>query len=632
MAAETILTQVTPIGNYIRDNLMNGKRFVIPKYQRSYSWTKEDCEVLFQDVENYMEKSMADNGGNDPYFFGSLILDLSSSSGVNASNEVKIIDGQQRTITFILLFKALWLRLRETLDRMTNDANVEAHKFDLESDACKIFDAFHRTAAVDARNSVLDRWEEFDPNSILESLSRTETVKCKSDLREIMKLRPEGVSTWISAKQKKESNVRSNFKFFYDALKDERFESTHLHGFAITVFEKCRVIQIQTLNDDQAIVMFNTLNATGVPLTASDIVAATLAERLQRKEDEEKFDNTWNRLEELVRDNGELFRDGVDTVLQQKMYIELARNKDTDAQKRSVQKFFCREQKGLLETPLEFCASVLKIAERWAEAAKIPAVQVLLRFNVNARYFLASFLNRYDDPSIIARKKSDVAKVSECLIRLFSFVALEQGTYSSKEIKQFLLGENIHLADPACNIRDIQAHFKCQIGNNWEQKEIKQALVESSKESNAPLVYLNEYLYGKSKGFDLSTVSVNIEHILPDSGKNLPLIREFTKLTNDDEFEEYVNKLGNKILLEEGINKAIKNEWFGTKQKPTNLKKGYNGSKFALAKSLSQYHKDGPSAHVWEKDDINKATEKAATRIADFIFGKSRAVRKRKKA
>jgi len=41
----------------------------------------------------------------------------------------------------------------------------------------------------------------------------------------------------------------------------------------------------------------------------------------------------------------------------------------------------------------------------------------------------------------------------------------------------------------------------------------------------------------------------------------------------------------------------------------------YIGSKFPIAKSLVNYLND-----TWTKTDIEAATEKAATRIADFIF------------
>ena len=85
---------------------------------------------------------------------------------------------------------------------------------------------------------------------------------------------------------------------------------------------------------------------------------------------------------------------------------------------------------------------------------------------------------------------------------------------------------------------------------------------------------------------------------------------------DEDEFNQYINKLGNKILLEQSINGAISNEWFKVKkQESIRNKRGYKDSAFPIAKRLISYPKD-----KWEKDDIEKATEKAAKRISAYIF------------
>lgn len=80
------------------------------------------------------------------------------------------------------------------------------------------------------------------------------------------------------------------------------------------------------------------------------------------------------------------------------------------------------------------------------------------------------------------------------------------------------------------------------------------------------LVYLNEYLLAKEKGmsFTLGT-KYDIEHIMPYSGNNLQEIRKDAEIDSEEEFHSIVNKLGNKILLEEKINRTIGNEWFRTK-------------------------------------------------------------------
>ena len=41
----------------------------------------------------------------------------------------------------------------------------------------------------------------------------------------------------------------------------------------------------------------------------------------------------------------------------------------------------------------------------------------------------------------------------------------------------------------------------------------------------------------------------DIEHIMPQSGANLDIIRKDAQIENKDEFDDFVNKLGNKIYL-----------------------------------------------------------------------------------
>ena len=132
-------------------------------------------------------------------------------------------------------------------------------------------------------------------------------------------------------------------------------------------------------------------------------------------------------------------------------------------------------------------------------------------------------------------------------------------------------------------------------------------------------MFLNEFLYAQKNNirFDFSE-STNVEHIMPASGHNIDSIRIDANISTPDEFKNIVNKLGNKILLEEDINKSIGREWFMTKkQQSINSKTGYKDSKFGLALSLVNYDKD-----QWTKEDIEKCTEKVADRIVNFIFCK----------
>ena len=188
--------------------------------------------------------------------------------------------------------------------------------------------------------------------------------------------------------------------------------------------------------------------------------------------------------------------------------------------------------------------------------------------------------------------------------------------FSSTNFKTFLFGQNIQIVDANIPCSSIKANFDNHIRKNWKETDVESSLLEYDKNV---LVFLNEYLYAKEKFINFNFLeSVNVEHIMPASGHNIDIIREDAGIENKEEFDSVVNKLGNKILLEEDINKSIGKEWFKTKkQKSINDKFGYKDSHFGIALSLTNYSKD-----LWEKEDIEIATKKAALRIINFIFDK----------
>jgi hypothetical protein len=205
----------------------------------------------------------------------------------------------------------------------------------------------------------------------------------------------------------------------------------------------------------------------------------------------------------------------------------------------------------------------------------------------------------------------------ECLLRLFTLLELSDVGFSSRYFKTFLFNENFKLVDPNYPIGKIIADFDSHINSSWNQDDVNSRILEYDKNI---LVYLNEYLYSKehSLKFDFDPEKVNVEHIMPASGHNIDSIRVDAGMTKD-EFEDMVNLLGNKILLEEDINKHIGNDWFKTKKGTlVQDKKGYRGSNFGIASTLANYPSD-----KWCKNDIELANHKAAKRICQFIFNTS---------
>ena len=93
----------------------NGKRFIIPAYQRNYDWKQVNCERLFDDLVSLTKSN------RDGHFFGSVVT-VENEDGF--STERLVIDGQQRVTTVSLLLLAMY--------RLLDKGEVVSTKEDLK--------------------------------------------------------------------------------------------------------------------------------------------------------------------------------------------------------------------------------------------------------------------------------------------------------------------------------------------------------------------------------------------------------------------------------------------------------------------------------------------------------------------
>ena len=78
--------------NHFSSLIRNGGKYIIPKFQRDYSWDVEQWDDLWQDIQNMIAEQ-------SDHYMGYLVLQTTKGK------DRLIIDGQQRftTITFIIL-------------------------------------------------------------------------------------------------------------------------------------------------------------------------------------------------------------------------------------------------------------------------------------------------------------------------------------------------------------------------------------------------------------------------------------------------------------------------------------------------------------------------------------------------
>ncbi len=591
------------IGKYLQPE--ESQKFIIPEFQRPYSWTIENCDLLIEDINSFL-----DGEKGSYYYFGAMVIN-------KEDNVLSIIDGQQRTITFILLLKALLIKINEICANDNNNKKARNRRADI----INLLYGISKDNISDTPCE--DDIEIYKNYKLIENKSISEPYK--DDLNIIMKSKDlnEARNNVSEKKYKKHDNKYSayfrNFKFFCEEINKIKTPE-RVTFFVEKLLNDCNIIKIECAEFEQAIDVFNSLNSKGLPLTDPDIITSSLYANCKNEEERKAFDDKW---QDLLKSIQELEKNNIcdlNSLLMQHMYYLRAKNGDTGEDGSNVttpglRKYYLEKNKKILLEPICFCKSLSNIANKWLEIQKVPLLKLLLMYNENVKLFLSSYLYRFIDQDI---PNINLEVILSCMLRLFVVLELVDKPFSSTEFKIFLFKEQKKLIDNYCSEGQISEHFNAHIKKFWleEKTELKNRIIESNKKI---LVYLNEFLFAKEKHkkFDIPD-KCDIEHIMPSSGKDIEAIRKNAEIENKEDFNQLVNQIGNKILLDASINRSLGHSWFETKLKgyKTCIEKEKN---YPIAKSLVETYTDINNP-VWNKNKIIDASNRAANRIIRFIF------------
>lgn len=141
--------EATTLLGFFEENQNN--QFVIPIYQRVYSWGKEHCKQLWDDIIKI--------GGNDKmngHFIGSILY---VRNGITHSDPLLIIDGQQRLTTITLLFIALRSHLSDEVKILEKFSRkeIESYLINGDKDGDKKFRLILSESDKDTLLSLIDK-------------------------------------------------------------------------------------------------------------------------------------------------------------------------------------------------------------------------------------------------------------------------------------------------------------------------------------------------------------------------------------------------------------------------------------------------------------------------------------------
>lgn len=252
----------------IKNLFVNDDVYVVPVYQRPYSWTNEQCIQLYNDI--------ADAYVNEQdYFVGNLVFARANNDESNPN----IIDGQQRIITLWLFLKALSLLLPEMkiLNRM-----LQVESWEGDNATPKISSLVLPYDDQSAFGNVL-RWNK--------ETTERQVVFTKNKFGRIN----ESICN---------THVEANFICIYDYLSqffssiDTQKQKEYLGFFLNKVFLLPIELKGKDINEavDKALTIFETLNNRGLNLEDADIFKAKLYDKSIAVGKNESFINSWDRI------------------------------------------------------------------------------------------------------------------------------------------------------------------------------------------------------------------------------------------------------------------------------------------------------------------------------------------------
>lgn len=234
------------------DFLKKSTQFVIPIYQRTYSWTESECRQLWDDIVR-----TGKNEHTTVHFIGSIVYVESGLSQVTHQTPLLVIDGQQRLTTVSLLLTALAEAVGDS----------------------EPFDGFSQRKI---RNYYLLNPEESDERHYKLILSQTD----KATLKAVVEGHPQPSNYSLK--------IAENLELFRKWIKGHEVDlKTLCKGLA-----KLVIVDIALNRDqDNPQLIFESMNSTGKELSQADLIRNFILMGLEPKLQTRLYEQFWRPME-----------------------------------------------------------------------------------------------------------------------------------------------------------------------------------------------------------------------------------------------------------------------------------------------------------------------------------------------
>ncbi|UOS20572.1 DUF262 and DUF1524 domain-containing protein [Helicobacter pylori] len=508
--------------NFIKDNQKN--QLVIPIYQRLYSWEKEQCKQLWDDIIKI--------GGDDKmdgHFIGSILYVLDSIT--HSNNALLIIDGQQRLTTITLLLTALRNHLSDEVKRK----EIEDHYLiNSDKDGDKKFRLILSESDKDTLLSLIDK----------------------------NKRKPSELS----------SKIVGNFKLFEEWVSNTNKLETIFKGL-----EKLMIVEIALKKGkDDPQLIFESMNSKGIELTQTDLIRNYIVMETEIEKQEGFYNKYWRAMEEEFKQNKKWFDRFV------RHYLTIKTREIPNINKVYVALKDYRQKEGigiedLLKDLQKYCGYFCQIVfKKEADKDLNKALGFLVDLEMDVIYPL--LLELYSDYSDGVLSKDDFRRSID-LIESYICRRAVCGLGTSGLNKIFVSFTKKINKDQY--LESIKAHFlslETTKGKFPKDSEFKNLFITIDFYNLKEKKYFFERLENDTKE-PVNTKECTIEYIMPQT-----LTEEWERDLGEN-FKEihdkYLHTIGNLTLT--GYNHEYSNKSFQEKQ---GMEKGFKDSPLRLNQGL----------------------------------------------
>ena len=549
-------------GETTLNKLLNTSRqFIVPIFQRNYSWQKSQYEQLWFDILRASKFKEKQN-----HFIGSIVyIDMGTPAG--RPQQLLLIDGQQRLTTISILLCAI---------------KDYVQKFNLETKLINL---------AKIKNQFLYNSDEIDED-------RYKLLLNVQDKETYIKL----IDNTIFTVNKPATNIIKCYEFFYERIEDFIKQYGQIDEIYAGIF-KLSLVSISLDKDiDNPQMIFESMNSTGKDLSQTDLLRNYLLMDLTPEKQTRLYKTYWKSMEELFGED--IYKNDVNkfdyfirdflTLKSDTGYICKINNVYENFKRyyldNNCEKFAVLKD---LFTYAKYYACIDLLQEKddelklyWQEFKKLDS-HVVYPF----------LLKLYDDYSCQILIKEDFKKILQVVISYLWRRAICEIPTNSLSKTFATLYQAVDKDDYVNSI--IKAFvFKSSYKRFSSDYEVREKLQTKDIYHFRLRKYLLEALenYYHKEPIDLNTANYTIEHIMP---QNIEHNLSWQQMLGEDWQEVhslYLHSLGNLTIT--GYNAEMSNKSFVEK---VNGESGFKHSHLKLSESIAQ-------CDVWNKKAIQRRT------------------------